>query len=110
MLPDGSLESRTVLNGSGATSAFTVNPALSAAPEAGAPWVVQEDADGVRKFRVISISENEGKMTVLASLYNETKFTATDSATELSSPRISLAKNQTLPSVTAGSIVLGTPS
>lgn len=110
MLPDGSLESRTVLNGSGATSAFTVNPVLSAAPEAGAPWVVQEDADGVRKFRVISISENEGKMTVLASLYNEAKFTATDSATQLSSPRISLAKNQTLPSVTAGSIVLGTPS
>jgi predicted phage tail protein len=89
---------------------LNVNPPFSNAPTVGAPWVIQEDADGVRKFRVISISENEGKMTVLAALYNEDKFTATDNATKLSSPRISLAKNQTLPSVAAGSIVLGTPS
>lgn len=89
---------------------LNVNPPFSSTPTVGASWVIQEDAVGVRKFRVISVSENEGKMTVLASLYNEDKFTATDNATELSSPRISLAKNQTLPSVIAGSIVLGTPS
>lgn len=107
MLPNGSLESRTVLNGSGATSVLSINPALSEAPIQGAPWVLQEDADGIRKFRVISINEDDGRMTVIASLYNEEKFAIADSP-QLGSRRVSLSRLQAIPLVSQSSIILGT--
>jgi predicted phage tail protein len=110
MLPTGALETRTVTNAAGDFSAITVAPAFSIAPESGAPWVMQEDAEGIRTFRVISLTENDGKITVLASLYNETKFSTTDNATILSKPRISLATTQIVPAVVNGSIILGVPS
>jgi predicted phage tail protein len=110
MLPTGALETRTVTNAPGDFSTITVTPAFSIAPESGAPWVMQEDAEGIRTFRVISLTENDGKITVLASLYNETKFSTTDNATILSKPRISLATAQIVPQVINGSIILGVPS
>jgi predicted phage tail protein len=109
MLPDGSLESRTVLNSPGEATALSVNPALSVAPTQGAPWVLQEDSDGIRKFRVISINESEGQVTLIASLYNEDKFAIADTP-QLGSSRISLSRFQTIPIVSPGSILLGTRS
>ena len=110
MLPNGTLETRTVINSPGDFSAIAVSPSFSIAPEPGAPWVMQEDAEGIRTFRVISLTENDGKITVLASLYDETKFSTTDNATILSKPRISLATAQIVPQVINGSIILGVPS
>ena len=110
MLPNGALETRTVINAPGDFSAISVTPAFSIAPESSAPWVMQEDAEGIRTFRVISLTENDGKITVLASLYDETKFTTTDNATILSKPRVSLASAQIVPQVINGSIILGVPS
>ena len=110
MLPNGTLETKTVTNAPGDSSIITVSPAFSIAPESGAPWVMQEDAEGIRTFRVISLTENDGKVTVLASLYDETKFTTTDNATILSKPRVSLATTQIVPQVVNGSIILGVPS
>jgi hypothetical protein len=71
--------------------------------------VIQQDADGVRTFRVISMTENDGKVTVMASLYNGTKFTITDEATNLNKPRVSLASTQVVPRVVNNSIILGVP-
>jgi predicted phage tail protein len=110
MLPNGTLETRAVINSPGDFAAIAVSPAFSIAPEAGAPWVMQEDAEGIRTFRVISLTENDGKITVLASLYDETKFTTTDDATILSKPRVSLATAQIVPQVVNGSIILGVPT
>jgi predicted phage tail protein len=110
MLPNGALETRTVINAPGDFSAISVTPAFSIAPESSAPWVMQEDAEGIRTFRVISLTENDGKITVLASLYDETKFSTTDNATILSKPRVSLASTQIVPQVVNGSIILGVPS
>jgi predicted phage tail protein len=108
-LIDGILETRVVTNVAGDYSTITVSPAFSIAPESGAPWIVQENAEGIRTFRVISITENDGKVTVLGSLYDETKFIATDEATNLNKPRISLATTQIVPRVVNGSIILGVP-
>jgi predicted phage tail protein len=110
MLPNGTLETKTVTNAPGISSTITVSPAFSIAPESSAPWVMQEDAEGVRTFRVISLTENDGKITVLASLYDEAKFSATDNATILSKPRVSLASAQIVPQVINGSIILGVPT
>jgi predicted phage tail protein len=98
-----------VLNSPGEATALSVNPALSVAPTQGAPWVLQEDSDGIRKFRVISINESEGQVTLIASLYNEDKFAIADTP-QLGSSRISLSRFQTIPIVSPGSILLGTRS
>jgi predicted phage tail protein len=82
---------------------------LSTAPIAGAPWVLQENSDGIRKFRVISINENQGEVTLIASLYNEDKFAIADKP-QLSSKRVSFSRLQILPLISSGSIKLGTVS
>jgi predicted phage tail protein len=110
MLPNGTLETRAVINAPGDFAAIAVSSAFSIAPESNAPWVMQEDAEGIRTFRVISLTENDGKITVLASLYSDSKFSTTDNATILSKPRISLATAQIVPQVINGSIILGVPS
>jgi predicted phage tail protein len=109
MTPSGTVESRTVTNAPGATSTLTLSPALSSAPIAGAPWVLQENNSSVRTFRVISLVEDNGVVTLMASLYDESKFSLTDQGTVLGSARTSIAGPQVVPSVRSGSIFLEVP-
>jgi predicted phage tail protein len=109
MTVSGTVDSRTVTNAPGESSFLAFSSPLSSVPQAGAPWVLQENNDGVRKFRVISLVEDSGIVTVLASLYDESKFTETDSATTLGLTRTSIAGPQVVPSVQGGSIVLEVP-
>lgn len=106
----GSVETRVVVNAPGATSTISVSPAFSAAPEAGAVWILQENGSGLRRFRVISVNEDDGMVTVLASLYEESKFSLADQSTILSARRSSTGRNIVVPRVSGGSIILGAPS
>jgi predicted phage tail protein len=106
----GTVQTRVVVNGPGATSSLSVSPAFSAAPEAGAVWVLQENGSGLRQFRVISVNEDDGVVTVLASFYEETKFSLADQSTILSARRSSTGRNVVVPRVSGGSIILGAPS
>ncbi len=109
MIPNGTVETRTVTTGPGEWSSLSFSPALSAIPLTGAPWVLQEDSDGVRKFRVVSVTEDEGIVTVLASLYAEEKFTAVDNDTILGEQSSSVAGPSVVPAVLGGSIILEVP-
>lgn len=106
MAPDGSIETRTLTNGPGSTSILNLASTLNNAPVAGAPWVLQENGNGVRKFRVISITEDQGIVTVLASLYAEEKFDLTENFRVLGLTQTSIAGPQVAPAVVGGSIVL----
>jgi predicted phage tail protein len=108
-LPTGAIETRVVTNGAGATSSLTVSPAFSQAPSSASSWVLQENGQGVRTFRVISINEENGLVTVLAILYDETKFSSTDNDTILSSKRASSVADIVVPRVNGNSIILGSP-
>lgn len=110
VLSNGSVQTRSVVNGPGATSTLSVSPAFSSAPEVGAAWVLQENGSGVRQFRVISVNEDNGEVTVLASLYEDTKFSTVDNATILGPRRTSVGRNIIVPQVRNGSIILGAPS
>jgi len=110
MLPDGTVQTRTVTNGPGNFTVLNVSPAFSAAPAASAPWVLQENGDGVRTFRVVSVNEDEGVVTVLAALYDESKFALADQGTILSVTRTSIAGPQVVPRVNGNSIILEVPS
>jgi hypothetical protein len=68
--------------------------------------VLQENSDGVRKFRTISVVEDQGIVTVMASLYDENKFTLTDESTIVGLSRTSVAGPQVVPSVQGSSITL----
>ena len=109
-LEDCTIVSKTVTNGPGETSTFTLASALPSAPLVSSPWILQEGDAGVRKFRVISMSEESGTVAVLASLYDESKFTSTDSSTALGTPRTNIASVQALPMVDGANIFLGVPS
>jgi len=109
-LSDGSVQTQSVVNGAGATSTISVSPAFSSAPEAGAVWVLQENGIGRRRFRVISVNEDDGVVTILASLYEGTKFSLADNSTILSAKRVSTGANLVVPRVSGGSIILGAPS
>ena len=109
-MEDGSIVSRTVTNTPGETSTLTISSPLPSAPLVNSPWILQEGDAGVRKFRVISMVEDDGVVTLLASLYDERKFAQTDSETILGNPRIKVASVQSLPSIDGTSIILGVPT
>lgn len=109
-MEDGSIVSRTVTNTPGSASTFSLSTPLPSVPLIGSSWILQEGDAGVRKFRVISMVEDSGVVTILATLYDERKFSLTDSETALGLPRIKVASVQALPSVNGASIVLGAPS
>ena len=109
-IEDGSILSRTVTNTPGQTSTLTISSPLPSAPLVNSPWILQEGDAGVRKFRVISMVEDDGVVTLLASLYDERKFSQTDSETILGNPRTRVASVQALPSVDGTSIILGAPT
>jgi predicted phage tail protein len=68
--------------------------------------VLQENSDGVRKFRVISVAEDEGVITVMASLYDEAKFNATDNGTIVGVTQASISGPSVVPAVNGGNIIL----
>lgn len=106
MLPNGTIQTRSVTNGAGSTSVLNLSSPLSSAPVAGAPWVLQENDSSVRKFRVTSLVEDDGIVTVLASLYDESKFSIADNDTLLSNYRGETNRPRVVPRVNGATIVL----
>lgn len=109
MLPSGTIETKSLTNAPGETSFLNLSSPLSDIPVTGAPWVLQENSNGVRKFRVVSLTEDEGIVTVLAALYDETKFDLVDQSTELGLIRTSIAGPSVAPAVAGGTIILEVP-
>ena len=70
----------------------------------------EADRDNVpaRKYRVIALNEDDQLMTVLASSYDENKYSVVDDSTLLSSEITSIAGLTVTPAVNGGSIVLRT--
>ena len=110
MLPNGNSQTRTVTSGSGTKNTVTVSPPFTAAPQAGSVWVLQENSEGVRKFRVLSATEDNGIVTVIAVLYEESKYELADSGTILGTARIANRQQRVVPVVNGNTIVLGAPS
>lgn len=79
----GVVETRPVVATSGFSSSVDVVSPFTNDIIIGAPWVLQENSESVRLFRVTAINEDEGVLTVLATLYNESKFSGTDDSTIL---------------------------
>lgn len=79
ILPDGSLESRTVTNGTGSATALAVSPAFSAAPVANAIWVLAASDLLPESWRVLGVAEVEpGTLEVTALAHRPDKYDAVE--------------------------------
>jgi predicted phage tail protein len=79
VLPDGTVESRSVTNAPATTAALTLDTALSAVPQAMAVWVLAASDLVPETWRAVSISEVDGiyaEITALA--YRADKYAAVE--------------------------------
>lgn len=76
-LPDGSVQSRAVSTGSGATSTLEVTPGFAAAPQAMAVWVLAAADLVPESWRVVSVTESDGTQADITALaYRADKYAA----------------------------------
>jgi len=89
VLPDGSVETKTVSGISGA--AITVSSAFSSAPNSNSIWILQNDTVQTTQWRVISIIEEEGiSYSVTALAYNSGKYAYVEDGSELPTRNVSI--------------------
>jgi len=73
MLPDGTLEAKTISSRDGAV--ITVNGAWTTAPNVNSVWIIQTDAVETQQYRVLSVAESEGNVYAITGLkYNASKY------------------------------------
>jgi len=103
----GVVETRNVVGVTGPSSSISIAPGFSVEPVVGAPWVLQENNESVRLFRVTAVNEDEGLLSVFATLYDEEKFSQTDSGTNLGMKKSPTVTTMGTPPVAPSSIVFG---
>lgn len=91
VLPDGSLEDRTVTTGASTTDTLTVSPAFSQAPLALSIWVMNSDTLIAETWRVIGMAERDKtSMEITALTYRADKYQAIENGIVLQPLPISL--------------------
>jgi predicted phage tail protein len=107
MNASGVIESKSLGALSGPIKTVPLPSPFSETVVAGAPWVLQENSDSVRTFRVTAVNEDDGLLTILATLYDEQKFALTDNGTILERNTTPTVSTLGLPTVRQSSIVFG---
>ncbi len=93
MLPDGTVEERTVIGSVGNT--LEVQPEFSQVPNAQSIWLVRSDDVEAQTFRVVSIAEESaGVFTITAIRHNPDKFDAIEEDIKLEDRDYSALKEQ----------------
>jgi predicted phage tail protein len=89
MLPDGTVETRTVTGAVGAV--VSLASALSVAPQAGAQWIMSASNVEAQTFRVLSMSEQEnGVIEITALKHDPDKYDAVENGLVLQPRDITL--------------------
>ena len=89
ILSDGTVESKTISNITGAV--LTVSSAFSSAPNANAPYLISSTSLQTQLFRVIQVEEQDGLNYVITALtYVEGKYNFIENGTALPARTISL--------------------
>ena len=88
ILPDGSMETKTISNISSGT--ITVSSAFSAAPNANAPYILETTSLQPTEWRVISVTENKNTTyTINAAEHNSGKYAFVEDGSALPTRNIS---------------------
>lgn len=99
-------EDRAVATAAGTHTALTVSSAFTSAPTIGTAWFLRANTVTKKRYRVISLAEDSGIVTVIAASHNSDKYSIVDSSTALDTIRRSVASLTVTPRVSAGGIVL----
>jgi predicted phage tail protein len=86
MLPSGAVESRTVTSAVG--QSVTLASALSAAPQAGAQWLISGSTVEAQTFRVVTISEVDGDIEITGVRHDPDKYGSVENGLVLQSRSI----------------------
>jgi predicted phage tail protein len=87
ILPNGSLETRTITNVSG--QVITVGAAFSAVPQANSVWAIETVSLVTQLFRVIGVTEEEDGISITALEHNPNKYAEIENGIELAPRTIS---------------------
>ena len=88
VMPDGSVETKTISNVSGAT--ITVSSAFSTTPNANAPYVLENSTLETTTWRVVSVSDNgDTTYSITALKHDEGKYAFVEDGTALPERNIS---------------------
>ena len=89
ILPDGTLETRTVQTISGST--IHINPVFSQEPQANSVWVLENDTVQPTTWRVVSVQENDKlQYTITALSHNSSKYGFIEDGSTLTQRTISV--------------------
>ena len=82
VMPDGSVETKTISNVSGAT--ITVSSAFSTTPNVNAPYILESSTLETTTWRVVSVTENDDLTYSISALeHNEGKYAFVEDGTAL---------------------------
>jgi len=107
IIRDGGQEFQAAITSSaGVTNNISVSPAFAIAPEAGSAWFIREANIEAKKYRVTSLAEEKGVVTVMGTQYYEAKYDLVDKLSLLSPQLTSVATSKLInvPSVAPLSI------
>jgi predicted phage tail protein len=98
ILPDGTLETRDVVTSPSTTATLTLASAYTADPQRMAIWIMAADDLEPETWRVLAVSEQEGKkgtqLGVVALAHNPGKYDAIENDVILVEPPISVLKSR----------------
>ena len=88
ILPDGTVETRSVTNVSGAV--VTVSSAFSQTPNVNTVWLLQDDTVQAQKFRVVTVEEDGVNYGITALSYVNEKYAFIEDGSTLSTRTVSI--------------------
>ena len=98
VLPDGSVEDRSVTTGAGETAVLDLSSALSDTPIVGAMWVVTASNLAPRQFRVVGVLETEKNDFQITALFHDTtKFARIEQNLAIEEPNFTAIVSGPLP-------------
>ena len=102
VLPDGTVEKKSVLNITG--SVITVTSAFSTTPNSNSVWILENTTLETSQWRVISISEDKDKYSIVATSYKSGKYAFIEDGTALPVRNITIL-NQPVPAPSNPTVV-----
>jgi predicted phage tail protein len=95
IMPDGTMETRTISSISGTT--ITVSSAFSTSPNPNSVWIIENSTVSAQTYRVISVSEaQQTQYSISAVVHNSSKYSNVEDGTSITKKTTSVL-NQILP-------------
>ena len=90
ILPDGSVESKSVTGIVGAVITIDSSTPFSSAPNANSVWILQNTTLQTTQWRVVSVTEDKDNYAIIGTAYNSAKFTFIEDGSTLPTRNVTI--------------------